>query len=271
MYGIKVTDKHASLYMNLILRDYKKANVILDIDEDYFGVEFPSNDISNSALPHLEVLSNISSYIICNVNKRGDEGKANNILRNVVKEMLKLCSPNNMNNLEMCPIQLSLEASNTLRTIKSSLVCNNNKFFKRLVLKFASTLQKLRIVELRQVLDIGWCRAQPIGVNYTASVRLCPMKADPRFQFVHTPTKLEFNRRARQLAKIFRHIHSITPPSLVTLSRSTRDGYTPRRLAAQIESAILNAFTALSPRYVVHYDEYLWGGKIGWSNRHNVL
>jgi len=58
-------------------------------------------------------------------------------------------------------------------------------------------------------------------------------------------------------------------PLLVTVCRSVRDGYTPRSLAAHIETGILSALRRQrrSGTMTVIYDNDLLAGRGGWDNR----
>ena len=56
---------------------------------------------------------------------------------------------------------------------------------------------------------------------------------------------------------------------LVTVSRSVRDGYTPRSLAGRIEDGVLTALRRQrrSGAMTVVYDSDLLGGRDGWTSR----
>ena len=255
-----------------------RDTLILDIDEDYFGVELPVIGV-NATAGHYERVAELTTavgHVVCNLRTPVDEALVNRMLSHVVKNLLETCAPQRKDASGSCSLRDAIRAVKWAR-IPPRFSCKDGDdgqadYSKGAWLKFAEALRKLRVVDLRRVLEMGWCTRDPIGVFGRTTVRVC-LGMNTLYEndvILHTPTSREIRERAARLAEILKVVHSIRPPSLVTLCRSSRDGYTPRRMVSEIESAILNAFTEVSSRYAVHYNEYLWGGKIGWSNRHKV-
>ena len=56
--------------------------------------------------------------------------------------------------------------------------------------------------------------------------------------FLHSPEEGEIIERAEEMQDILALSDEIASPSLVTICRSARDGYTPRKDAMQIEKLI---------------------------------
>ena len=81
---------------------------------------------------------------------------------------------------------------------------------------------------------------------------------------IHIPTLEEINKRTLKLNSI---LSKIRKPKLVTVCRSVRDGYTPRKFFNKIENDVMKSLNSTYKRLRVHYDSDLLGGKRGWTNR----
>ena len=269
MKGFEILDSVAE---SLISKVYSggKQSLILDIDEDYFGVELPGGVLNSTGADFraLMEMSQTSAALVCNVINLKDEKLVNFMFRGVVSELLRFCAVNR------CKLADAIRIVEKLRVDKRYhyLFCGYEgkpKIWRQ----FAESLAALRPSDLRLVLLEGWCAEVPLRFLKTGcSVRFCVGHNTPDQVSIalFTPSDRDIDQRARQLAGLLRRIHAIGPPAIVTLCRSSKDGYTPRHLQRRIEAAILKAFSDISDAYAVHYDEFLWGGSRGWPDRNKL-
>ncbi|KAK3091069.1 hypothetical protein FSP39_016892 [Pinctada imbricata] len=80
---------------------------------------------------------------------------------------------------------------------------------------------------------------------------------------IHETNPEEIKNRTANINIMLSALKSFTP-SLITVCRSIRDGYTPRKHFKLIEKDILETAETCFRNLRVHYDSDLQGGKSGW-------
>ncbi|ESO84242.1 hypothetical protein LOTGIDRAFT_229697 [Lottia gigantea] len=132
-------------------------------------------------------------------------------------------------------------------------------------------LLKLTDLQLNITQTIGLCLTRsPNTLHFEPSMRFCVSYNDPNSTLVlfHTPSIQEIEKRTEKLLTL---LSATVLPKFITVTRSVRDGYTPRHLAGKIETdimQILNQKYHVLDHNLVHYDDSLLGGKKGWYNRY---
>ena len=86
---------------------------------------------------------------------------------------------------------------------------------------------------------------------------------------IYVDSKDGIEKRGERLSKMLDHIYESVTPKIITISRSLRDGYVPRKQQRLIEHTVRQAIeTNLSKRFIrseTIFDENLVGGKEGWK------
>ena len=104
--------------------------------------------------------------------------------------------------------------------------------------------------QLEALRDVGFCfRQSPVSWDFSdteqGSLQICHGANTPDQEslpiFLHSPEEGEIIERAEEMQDILALSDEIASPSLVTICRFVRDGYTPRKDAMQIEKLTLNA------------------------------
>jgi hypothetical protein len=132
------------------------------------------------------------------------------------------------------------------------------------------------IKQIRALQETGFC-------SHTSTKTFRTDQSTPRFGICkgsntpqdtavleHTPTLTELATRSVLLKGLLKKLtdHSV---KLVTVSRSVRDGYTPRQFFERIEANVLNGLNeSFHGQIDLHYDRELLGGKPGWPARHKA-
>ena len=143
----------------------------------------------------------------------------------------------------------------------------------KLANKLIVMLMKMTKEQLRLLLKVGFCMEQsPVaypesGDRQHPTFQVCHGVTGPDNDYVahHIPTPQEIDQNLVKLQKI---LSFLPEPKYITVSRSFRDGYTPKTHWKQIEDGILAVVNKTFPCFdKVHYDEDLLGGPSGWWNR----
>ena len=117
--------------------------------------------------------------------------------------------------------------------------------------------------------QVGFCLphstlSSPSHSHPPYHMQVCVVDGDEIFSSTHTPTISSINTSMDILRRIL--TVRMSAPSLITIARSVRDGYTPRQLHTHIEGGLLNVirdvYNHTSTLQVV-YDPNLMGGKRG--------
>lgn len=134
-------------------------------------------------------------------------------------------------------------------------------------------LQDLTIPQLQSLSELGLCfHTSPSSRYFYSSphLHICLGENTPKNTKVtfHLPSENEIKSQTANLQKILSSLFK--SPNIVTVSRSVRDGYTPKIFSAQIEASILGKIAQVFRRVNrenILFDSNLLGGKLGWNNR----
>ena len=249
----------------------KKNRVILDIDEDYFGVESGVQMLMNAGVPldTIYVIDELLAQLFCPKSIMAEEAldkelrmmfssfhvlffkkkkKPSTTRRIVLKHVSKyLCHKNDSTSLQ--PFVSYLDSKMTM-SIASALSNTKYCLFNSLQLKTENKWH-----ENNKLSDFSLCH----GVLFPGD--------EVNEIFVDTRDGIE--KRGENLSKMLDFIFESVTPNLITVARSLRDGYVPRRQQRFIEHNIRKAIeTNLSKRKIkseMIFDENLVGGKEGWE------
>ncbi|XP_071107213.1 UPF0489 protein C5orf22 homolog [Haliotis cracherodii] len=258
-------------------------NVILDIDEDYYGCEAAVLPLYNSGLKESEI-RDISMWVQLLVCAQGttDERSVDNFFNSVLESIIdfkQLCQSGLM--------QRDTCNDNEIRTAFWSRVpamlkdlqgrihghfCRQNPDF---ILKMMlAKLVTFTTDQLRSLSQVGVClnmSPKTLEFNHKNNMRMCDGYNRPNDTMVvfHTPDVEEIDERTEAMEMILDG--RTFAPKLVTICRSVRDGYTPKKYFQKIEGDVLsvlqNSFSKISENFIL-YDSDLLGGPTGWYGRH---
>ena len=260
------------------------GNIILDIDEDYFGVDLPAQALLDSGLDWeaIRIIDFTLRRIFC-PRRIDHEPRGNQMLREIINSFIRLCRRSVYSDDDTCAsVAMGPGIGVIYKLILSywakdpEIFCAKNSqeiYNSATELITASTL--FSIYHLRVLMEFGFCfETSPASGEFRDEVHgkigLCMGFNTPNDSavVVHKPDAAEIRARTTQLRKMLEIIDARHRPSVVTVCRSVRDGYTPRSLFSSIEANILGIFKDLPGHYDVVYDENLYGGKGGWPDRH---
>ncbi|XP_046364986.2 uncharacterized protein LOC124141128 [Haliotis rufescens] len=263
--------------------------VILDIDEDYYGCQSAGESVYSTGIKS-SVLNSIS-HIMCEMfcaRSVHHETLIDTFFHTLVQLVHRLKtdaetvlkdSTKHKKNLEVQKIVFTIvpEIFQQLNQDPvGEILCNNptdmvNELFLQGIFR---NIVHMNIQQLASLAETGVClQLSPKAYFYdvASSVHVCEGANSPNSSMVlfHTPTPFEVHERTINLKKLL-NSKSINP-SLITVCRSVRDGYTPRKLFPRIEADILKLLHHVFPdvHYVsVYHDKDLLGGASGWHDRH---
>ena len=259
------------------------GNIILDIDEDFFGVELPSETLVDAGLDEnmTKPLQDSLSTLLCP--KHIDhESLSNRMMRKIIGTLIRRCRPSVKSDDGVCRVLIG-KIRKLVRRIMLAYMKKDMQMFcsnkTENLLDSAKELTNIlyytQLDHLRILMEFGFCLATtPASLGFRdeghGRIGVCVGAVEPNATIVfrHKPDAAEVRSRTTQLRKMLEIIDARHRPSVVTLCRSVRDGYTPRSLFSSIEANILGIFKDLPGHYDVVYDENLYGGKGGWPDRH---
>ena len=261
------------------------GNIILDVDEDYFGVELAAQSLVDGGLDWnvIKVLDAPLRTMFCP--KHIDhESLGNRMMRELIGSFISRCRTSVKSDNEICRASFdeiySVVHKLMLRYWKqdSQIFCpDNSKRLLEVADELTVVFYLFTLSHLQTLMEFGFCfETTPAAVDFRdvgyGSILLCQGNNTPNrnIVFLHKPDAAEIRTRTSQLREILEIIDARHRPNVVTLCRSVRDGYTPRSLFSSIESNILDIFKELPGQYDVVYDENLYGGQGGWPDRHKM-
>ncbi|KAK7112445.1 hypothetical protein V1264_011901 [Littorina saxatilis] len=271
-------------------------NLMLDIDEDYFGCESSIMPLLNAGMTQLNVnkLSVLTSKLLCANDVKGEDladKVFHTILETVQDFKASLCTaqqpPSKLGTPRSKDCESTLVINKAMQLAMPTitgileqgatgdLVCKE-KSVSLIINTLLRSLFKLNATQLEVLKYVGVClMTAPTNMMFDAGMlHVCHGFNVPGDLSVnlHTPTPAENEARARLLKRTL----SLLPlkPSMVTVCRSVRDGYTPWTYFDYAEKAVFDAlkeaFEGVTKKSF-HFDENLLGGKNGWPNRHGDL
>ncbi|XP_046566537.1 uncharacterized protein LOC124275093 [Haliotis rubra] len=258
-------------------------NVILDIDEDYYGCEAAVMPLYNSGLQETDI-RDISMWIQLLVCAQGtaDERTVDNFFHSVLESIIEfkhLCQSGVILR-DRCNVsearsafwrQVPAMLKDLQGRIQGHFCKQNPGFILKMVL---SKLVTFTADQLRALSQVGVCLSMsPKTLEFIPrdNMRLCDGYNRPNETMVvfHTPDVEEIDERTENMETILDG--RMFSPKLVTICRSVRDGYTPKKYFRKIESDVLsvlqNSFSKVSENFIL-YDSDLLGGPTGWYGRH---
>ncbi|TGZ71542.1 hypothetical protein CRM22_002571 [Opisthorchis felineus] len=259
------------------LDHYQRHPLILDIDEDYFGVHLVAQNLTEVGIPLLVVhqLDKLIQSIFCpddfnleldtdrwfhhvidliqnNCSRSGDPGSAYTRREDCVTKLHEFTSRHfsRNNNKRFCSETTESKLTKLFETLSHPEMTN----------KKLSCLSRIGLC-----LTNSW-----LTHDYEPHIKLCIGHNTPEFSMVleHWTTSDDLTRIASSLNDTLHSLHA--KPALITLVRSSRDGYTPRWLQIKIEELILEMLARIFfiSRKNVVYSPYLAGGVGGWNDRY---
>lgn len=241
--------------------------LFVDIDEDFFGVESGvQNHINRGiSLETIDTIQETFPSIFCPKTNQ-DEHLLDKAIRNFFQDitLIKLKQQNTER------INLRREFSKAALSRLSQHACSELDNILLLLNSFADIVYLFDIEELKVLSKSRFCLINSPQLQRTPEFSLCHgniFPNDPLNQ-IYVSSKNEITERGKSLTNILRTLYQYKTPSLYTISRSLRDGYTPRHQQRFIEEIILESITIVLDKYKaksnVIYDKYLLFGKEGW-------
>ncbi|XP_046847474.1 uncharacterized protein LOC124441085 isoform X2 [Xenia sp. Carnegie-2017] len=257
-------------------------SVLLDIDEDYFGVVLRGHTLLDVGISWSTVdeIDEILSEMFC-PDVIAHEGVSNHFMQLLLSLLIKHCKSNETDSME-CAIpdtpqnkQFSAAVSRIIkRYLGKDIFCGaeGNDFQKRFELLIELFLS-LNVQQLRTCAEMGFCmQTSPRSLSVNG-FSLCHGANPPNSTLVtqHTPSKNELILRLKRLRRML-HKGRYPNPGMVTVCRSVRDGYTYVKYFEDIEKSLIKIIKSSrnDVNFKVIYDVNLLGGKGGWSKRHKT-
>ncbi|XP_046566482.1 uncharacterized protein LOC124275052 [Haliotis rubra] len=256
-------------------------SVILDIDEDFYGCEAVSAPLYDAGMNEddIEGLSFYVGKILCTDNAK-DEMKADRYFQKLLKavqETLKRCHSGRLGE-ETCESNHAFtEAVLALMpdmTTTKDIMCLPKESTLVMLENLVERLSRCSDTQLQHIASIGVCMyASPRSSNFNRNdaMILCKGCNGPNSKRVifHSTNEQEIATTSRNLKEMLTQAFI---PKVVTVCRSVRDGYTPRKEFPLIEEGVLGVLKAVYPDHVtddtIHYDSELLGGRGGWYFRY---
>ena len=263
---------------------FKKGNVILDIDEDYFGCELASGPLVKASFDWNNIYAmdwKISEFLCPSTGQKEEETDI--FLRDLILHVKYICDWSDKTSGCKIPVKELVEKTQD-DVIKfwvdhpSNLCGRTDARVLKAWREVITVLVNFNQDQIEALLDVGFCfRQSPVSWEFSdteqGSMQICHGANTPDQEnlpiFLYSPEEDEITERAVELQNILTISAKMASHSLVTICRSVRDGYTPREHAMQIEKLILDVVEKSYSQYRIDtiYDTNLLGGQGGWSHR----
>lgn len=250
--------------------------LILDIDEDYFGVHLPARNLTDARFSESQVKSidELIQYTFCPASPNL-ELVIDRWFAEVIQHTRELCfEPSSSRLLEEvladCSGPLFRIIHKGLREHFNTWLCDVDVMEVSTNLTKIFTSLKHHPEKLLALEKIGLCLTMAWSTHlYEPRMNLCLGHNLPGSSLVeeHVPDKNEVFLLATHLATIMLALPR--EPNIITICRSSRDGYTPRWLQSFIEDIILGLLKRVFnvTEQEIHYSSALAGGPGGWEQR----
>lgn len=265
------------------------AGVIVDVDEDFFGCESPSDQLAGylgnglSSWLNVELINGALSAFLC-PRTANDESAADRLTRRLIELVVTVCG---RRSTEQCGPPAFDAVITSAFVGRPSMFCGTTAARVKLSWSaLAETLVRVPVAHLRRLLNIGFClNTAPRTHNFgqepnVGDFVVCYGANEPNSTLVyhHSPSVDDLDTQMRSFDRLVAELLRQTEATmagderravLVTVCRSVRDGYTPRSLAARIEHGILSALRRQrrSGTMTIIYDKDLLAGRAGWNSR----
>ncbi|ESO93756.1 hypothetical protein LOTGIDRAFT_153217 [Lottia gigantea] len=255
-------------------------NLVLDIDEDFYGCEASCMPLYDVGIlePEIQMLKGLIARIFCPMNTL-QERKLDQIFYRLTQRFIGW-KPNNQNKTKFLQekkefIEIVIKEVETVVDMNKVQKCHRNTLFRAYLRMLLKKFEKYTDDQLRALGEVGLCLGgtpKAAEFEYQRGARICDGYNRPNESMVyfHTPTVQEIIDRTIQLGEI---LQLLPEPDVVTICRSMRDGYTPRKFFHKIEHDVLKLLEDNFEKVTndsVHYDNDLLGGRYGWPDRHEV-
>ncbi|GFN78485.1 upf0489 protein c5orf22 [Plakobranchus ocellatus] len=281
-------------------QDGHKHGILLDIDEAFFGYWSDTFDLTHQGLTsdETDILSGLIEDVFC-ADTTFDERIADmfhaallNLLVNIKLQSCEIKGEQFVPSKERRKCYTSLEMSNLLiekipKMIRflvevgeaEHILCIRSKpvadsHVSTLLQNLVLYLQNFSVQQLRHLAWLGICfDVSPTSVYFQPPrpLKLCQgqIKLNHTSTFFFHPTETDLEAAPEDLKNLLSSLKD--KPSLVTLSRSVRDGSTPKDVFHSIEDKVLDGlksiyYSSIHPESI-HFDSNLLGGKLGWPRR----
>ncbi|KAF6770437.1 hypothetical protein AHF37_11413 [Paragonimus kellicotti] len=249
-----------------------KSPLILDIDEDYFGVHLASRNLTETGLDPMVIqqLNEFISEIFCP--KHPNLEKAIDLwFQEFITVTRKSCfEPRNDSN---CYQQVDRFFFETLFEAHTDWLCYENVEIFIHNLENIITHPLITSEQLTVLSRVGLCLTNAWTTHkYKPRMQLCTGTNTPEFTLVEEflPSENYFHSLLSNLTTVLAALSQ--KPAVITVCRSTRDGYTPRWMQQTIEYALIGllkrVFSLADEQFV--YSDQLAGGRSGWNQRHTL-
>lgn len=244
--------------------------IILDIDEDYFGCSLPGEMLKQAAIPwsNIEIDESLAE-LLCPFRIQHEQLGAD-LIRDIITELTQLSSINKRSGVLTLPpkqfVALQKHVVNAWMKHPSMFCGSNDLHVRKAAETLLKTLLRFTKRQLEVLMQTGFCfSTSPVTLPFeNVRLKLCRGNNDPDEPMVeiHVPEEVEVEESSYLLESLLQVIPS---PSVITVCRSVRDGYTPRHLFKSIEDGLLDILRRLysSGEYKYIYDENLWYGSLG--------
>ena len=222
---------------------HKPNNIILDIDEDYFGCERGGTPLEKTSTPWsvVERLDILINDLVCSKNPIHEEA-GDKMMKDLVASVIEVCRLTGYNMCNVSTLDIVDQVKEpVLRqfSLMPRLFCHDKSRSVVLLQRIVEVLKTLKYNQLIALAELGFCmNTSPATLGFAegnAEFKICHGANTPNDTVVviYTPDQDEVTRRMGLLKSILKHVTDMKP-NIVTLCRSVRDGYTPRHLAEPI-------------------------------------
>ncbi|XP_065661104.1 uncharacterized protein LOC101241753 isoform X5 [Hydra vulgaris] len=257
--------------------------IFIDIDEDFFGVESGVQAFMDKGLTlklH-EHLNKQLSQIICPFSIP-EETYADEAIRNMFKSIIKMKKMDFSSELILSALKRDfIDLSNRFSCISSGDLNNKSTMFSvdtiDTAYKIDAILKNISFLiyqesnyELEALVSARYCLSNSPVFMFQPNFGICSgnIYPDDPLNQIYAGSNQEIEQRGKRLTSILKKINSRGILKFVSVARSLRDGYTPRRQQRAIENVIKRSLeeTALvcNKKIKIKYDKHLLFGKKGW-------
>lgn len=284
----EIQENVAVKYVNNAKWLLNNEEIILDLDEDYYGCVYASQPLLDLGVKEVE-LKHINNYLdklIC-PKSLAQERYVDNILTTALDLFKRFYTCQNPKQPvainKNCPklAKITSEVNAYLQKIlwqnkKIHLCSKQHHAVKYAISEIIHSFQKLGIKQLKAMQRVGFClntSPKTYKVTFPPRYGICMGANTPSDSsvLIHNPTRKEITERTATLQNILKSLKAKSV-KFVTICRSSRDGYTPRRFFKLIESDIMASLNkTFNNNCVAHYDGGLLGGIKGWISRPKIV
>jgi len=269
--------KRAFLYVRCNENNYQKylklnrtKNVILDIDEDYYGVESGYQNMIDKGLTFeiIQQLDDVLQNVFCPKSLK-DEELLNKKIKSMFLEFSNILKENNRMHLTKFVVK------EKLTTLVKGYECGK---YKQTYIEYtADIIEDYNYETLKALSKVTYCNTNSYKLERESEFILCHGTIEPSQSLneIHISNETEILKRNTKTEEILNYIYKYQNVKFITMARSLRDGYIPRFQQRFIEKTLLGTLEkVLSTKdksLDVIYDEHMIFGKDGWSDEDNTL